>query len=161
MTSDNRKRILRAYEKLGWRDWGLRCARGLLSGVPLVGGLLSEAISPAIEVGATPDIQVYESDGLLAAGTFDPVGHKFIGHGLSSSADCGVGHYRFSFARDFGDYVVHAQINEANYDIAEQDSGGFEIEVKDRETRAPVDRPIKFAVFSSDKPKRLSVSQIG
>jgi len=152
MTSDNRKRILRAYEKLDWRDWGLRCLRGLASGTPLVGGLLSELISPAVEAGAKPDIRVNESDGLLAAGTFDPVGHKFIGHGMSSGADRGVGHYEFSFTTLGGDYLVYAQINDANFDITEQNEMGFQIKVLDRQFGHPVDRPIKFAVFSSAAP---------
>jgi len=156
MVTDNREKILKAYREMGPAEWSLRCMRGLVSGFPLVGGLMAEGISLAID---DPTIQVTANDGLLAAGTFDPVGHKFIGHGLSSSADHGAGHYRFSFAQDLPnkEYLVYAQINNANYNITNQDEGGFEITVLDRTSETLVDRPIKFVVFSSAERRRLFV----
>lgn len=159
MTSNNRKRILSAHRELSYAEWGLRCMRGLVSEFPLVGGLMAEGISLAIEAqsGAKPDIQVTANDGLIAAGTFDPSGHRFIGHGLTSGTDHGAGHYGFCFAQSCEDYVVHAEINDATYNIIKKDELGFEIKVLTRGTGQPVDRPIKLAVFSSADPRKLFV----
>jgi hypothetical protein len=152
MDLDYFRKILSSYRKLEPKEWGLRCARGALSGVPVVGGLLSEAISPAIEGLATAETNTPRSqrDIIIAAGTFDPDNQIMTGYGLISGSDNGVGDYSFTLSAPCKDYIVIPQIDGATFDITTQGPSGFRIKVLNRTNpKIMIDRLVKFLVLDA------------